>query len=199
MMQVLRGSLALLGLFIFSSCANFDNSTIQQTGQSARKVNQKIEVMAHKLVANIRQIDLSSKSIAITTFIPLDDLDDSSRFGRYVSEHLSEELFKLGFEIRELRTKEMIEINPGRGEFALSRNLPELFKKYQVDAFIGGTYSVVGRDIVLHARMVTYDTSRLVSAGSVEYRLGYKGMLKEMIEGDKGKERPVVKVYNEES
>ncbi|VAX21741.1 hypothetical protein MNBD_NITROSPINAE02-818 [hydrothermal vent metagenome] len=148
-----------------------------------------------EISARVREFDLDNKTIGITTFVELDNLENSSSFGRYISERLASELYKLGFHIRELRQRVDVETSRTRGEFALTRDGNLLMKKFQVDALLAGSYTRVGKKLVASARLVNRDTSHIVSVGAMTINLRKHREVLALLNRNAGGPPPVVKVY----
>ncbi len=154
-----------------------------------------IEDFAMEISARVREFDLDSKTIGVTTFVELDNLESSSSFGRHVSEQLASELYKLGFHIRELRQRVDVETIRTKGEFALTRNGNLLMKKFQVDALLAGSYTVVGKTLVASARIINRDTSHIVSVGGMTIDLKKHREVLSLLNRNSSGPPPVVKVY----
>ncbi len=159
-------------------------------------IEEKIKFIATELYQSMREFDPMEKSIAVTTFVDLDSLEVSSPFGRFIAEQLSTELHNLGFNIRELRQRKSIEFKKEKGEFALTRRSAELMKRFQVDAVLTGVYTVVGDEVVVNARFIDLDSSRVISVGHVVADLRSLDRIRDMLSRDTKKETPVVKVVH---
>jgi len=100
------------------------------------------------------------------------------------------EMHDLGFNIRELRQRKSIEFKRQEGEFGLTRQSADLMRKFQVDAVLAGTYLVVGAEVVVNARLIDVDSSRVISVGHMMVNLKQiRGMLPR-----NNRTAPVVKV-----
>ena len=106
--------------------------------------------------------------IAVTTFVDVNNLYDSSTFGRLISEQLMSELAMRGYKVIELRQAEAMQIMHGQGEFLLSRELPALRKFQDVSGLVVGTYVASPERVYLNARLVHPRNSSIISVGSVE-------------------------------
>jgi len=162
------------------------------------KIDEQIQVIAIELNHRIREFDPNDKSLAVTTFVDLDNLSESSSFGRFLGEQLSTELHKLGFNIRELRQRKTIAILRDKGEFALTREASELMKKFQVDAVLAGTYMLVGDEVVVNARVIDVDSSRVISVGQMITSLRGLDQIRALLSRRSRGSTPIVKVVNPE-
>jgi TolB-like protein len=175
------------------------NSTDEKTLGQVEYINEKILNIAIELNHRLREFTPGDKVVAVTTFVDLDSLDTSSSFGRYVSERLSMELHKLGFNIRELRQRKSISVEYEKGEFALTRNTEDLMRRAQVDAVLTGTYTVIGDEVIVNARFLDLDSSRVISVGHMVADFGSLKRIRNLLSRRHKGSTPVVKVVSPES
>lgn len=186
----------IVTIFTISACtANYMAMSNGPKMGQMEAIEEKINSIASELFRRMREFDPENKTVAVTTFVRLDDLEASSSFGRFVAERLSMELHNLGFNIRELRQRKEIEFKKTKGEFALTRNSKELMKRFQVDALLTGTYLVVGNEVVVNAKFIDIDSSRVISVGHAVADLNTLRRIRDMLPADK-KTAPVVKVVH---
>lgn len=148
---------------------------------SPEKINRKVTILATQLFTNLKQYSQENNAVVVTTFVDLDSLGTTNRFGRYVSERLGYVLHKMGFQIFEVRQSKWIKVVKNRGEFNLTRNARELLNKYRSDAVIVGTYLRVNDELVLHLRMLDRDSSRVLSVASMNFNLNEDYYLNKLI------------------
>jgi len=178
--------------FAFSGCETLASS-ISSSGTkksskeekslelSPDKLNQKVTMLATQLFSNLKDYDYKTRSLVVTTFVDMDSLNRTSRFGRYVSERLGQILHKMDFLVFEIRQAKWIRVIKKMGEFNLTREAKALFNRYRADAVIVGTYILVDGELTLHVRMLERDTSRVVSVASETFRLADDPYLKKLI------------------
>jgi TolB-like protein len=106
--------------------------------------------------------------IAVTTFVDIDNLYESSTFGRLLAEQMMSELAMRGYNVIELRQAEAMQIMYDRGEFSLSRDIATLKKNQDISAIVVGTYTASPDRVYLNCRMIDPATSLVASVGSVE-------------------------------
>jgi TolB-like protein len=106
--------------------------------------------------------------IGVTTFVNIDDLYNSSTFGRMVGEQLISELTMKGFDVIELRHADALQFLDSAGEFALSRDVRALRADRTLAAVVVGTYVVSPERVYINARLIEPSTALVLSAGSVE-------------------------------
>ncbi|VAX18259.1 hypothetical protein MNBD_NITROSPINAE04-561 [hydrothermal vent metagenome] len=194
-------SLVSIALFLFvtptlfSSCSTMQMDFEEPERNKIAELNSGIAELAIEISSRVREFSVSNKTIAVTTFVELDNLEKTSSFGRYVSEQLSAELFKLGFSVRELRQRVDIDIIRTKGELILSRRSEKLMKKFQVDSVIAGSYTVVGQKVTLNVRLLSLDTSRLISVGRIVADLKHNNYIAKLLSRGAHEPSPVVKVF----
>ncbi|MBF0169975.1 MAG: hypothetical protein HQK87_02625 [Nitrospinae bacterium] len=166
-----RPGVTLFGLVILLMMGGCSSLTRlqqeQEAGGPAQAFNKEIQIIAIEMVNRLREFDPTDRTVAVTTFVDLDNFEETSSFGRYVAEDLGMELFKLGFRLREIRQRVQIKITPEVGEVALTRDSAALMRSAQVDAVVTGAYSRFGDQVVVNARLIDVDTGRVVSAGQM--------------------------------
>jgi TolB-like protein len=106
--------------------------------------------------------------IGITTFVNLDDLYNTSSFGRMYAEQVMSELAMKGYDVVEIRHADALQFLSNTGEFALSRDIGMVRKERDLGGLIVGTYTVSPIRVYVNARLIDPATSLVVSAGSVE-------------------------------
>lgn len=102
--------------------------------------------------------------ILVASFVNIDDLDDSSTFGRVISEQFASRFNQKGYATIELKLRTTVFIKEGSGEFLLSRELEEISIKHRAQAVVVGTYAVASKKIYLTARVVNVSDGRVLSS-----------------------------------
>lgn len=106
--------------------------------------------------------------IGITTFVNIDDLNNTSTFGRMYGEQLMSELAMRGYDVIELRHADALQFLNNTGEFALSRDMGMVKRSHNLGGVVVGTYTVSPQRVYVNARLVDPSSSVILSAGSVE-------------------------------
>ncbi len=107
--------------------------------------------------------------ILVTTFVDNNDLEQTSRFGRILQEHISSRFVQMGYTVREIKMRKDLLIRKKSGEILLSRDLEHLKPTLSAQAALVGTYSFTNRIMYLSARLIDPETSAIIS--SVDYKL----------------------------
>ncbi len=119
---------------------------------------------ADYLIAKLPKDMLKGSPLLIASFVNVDNLNESSTFGRMVSEQLSSRFKQLGYTAIELKLRTTIFIKEGSGEFLLSRELSDISAKHNANAMVVGTYAIASDRVYLTVRIVNaVDSVILVS------------------------------------
>lgn len=186
----------LLAAAFAPGCAQFQefaNAPMDKRPQT-EIIKEKIKVVATEINYRLRSFEPTEKTIAVTTFVDLDNLDVASSFGRFLAEELASEMHTLGYNVRELRQRQGVEVVEQKGEFILTRRSEELMKSARIDAALTGTYMVVGDNVVVNARIVDLDSSMVISVGQMTANLRELGDIRELLAKSGQGAAPVVKV-----
>jgi TolB-like protein len=108
--------------------------------------------------------------IAVTTFVDVDNLYQSSTFGRILAEQLMSELTMRGYRVVEMRLSDSMQIMFQSGEFSLSRETGIIRDNQEISAIVVGTYAASPHRVYLNSRMIDPSSSMILSAGTVEMR-----------------------------
>jgi len=119
---------------------------------------------ADSLLNKVRPKLPKNSPILIASFVNIDDLDDSSTFGRVVSEQFASRLKQRNYTTIEMKLRTNVFIRAGSGEFLLSRELAEIGTKHRAQAVVVGTYAVASKKIYLTARVINVSDGRVLSS-----------------------------------
>lgn len=143
---------------------------IEGVDSSSKQLNLKIDKLSHDIAKNISAGD-HGRTLIVTTYVDLDDLDRTNGLGRYLTEYLMEELYKSGFRIVEVRTAKELNVSQFVGETALTRDTSEMMNKHRADAMVVGTYQKVDNIIRVSTRVVVAENQEVISVASTEIKV----------------------------
>jgi TolB-like protein len=116
------------------------------------------------LLANLKQQISFGDPVIVATFVNINNLRESSTFGRLAAENISSRLSQRGYKIIELRLRtNSIFMEEGKGELLLSRDLQSVSKKHNAAAVVVGTYGRANGLTYVSARIVNPSDSLVVS------------------------------------
>jgi TolB-like protein len=138
-----------------------DDSWTWLTGASIPGANYKA---ADFLLNNIQPKLPKDSPILVASFVNIDDLDDSSTFGRVVSEQFASRFKQRNYTTIEMKLRTNVFISASSGEFLLSRELTEISAKHRAQAVVVGTYAVASKKVYLTARIINVSDGRVLSS-----------------------------------
>lgn len=163
---MLRGILLAFMTVILSACSLLD------TGSSAPPPQPDLSELAHhaaeKIVSGNPDITNYSPMIA-STFVDIDNLSQSSTFGRISSEIMASALARYGMQVREIKMRDSMFIEESVGELILSRQVQRLSAQHDARSILMGTYAQGQDYIYVSARVVS--TGNAMVLGTADFRL----------------------------
>ncbi len=175
----LKFLIAVISLAItFTSCVSSGKAAPRPGGSDTFGAR----FMAYNLRANLRAPDVFGAPIVVTTFVDLNNLNQSSVFGRVLAEQLLDELHKAGFTLSEIRKGRDIFMKEALGEMILSRNARDVLAKSSARAVIAGTYVVTTKSVIINARLLDINSPLVLSSSS--YSLKMTEELKKLLTGE---------------
>lgn len=120
-----------------------------------------------------------SKRILVASAVNLNNVRQTSTFGRLIGELLSTRLAHHGYAVVEPTVRQGSVMISDEGQFLLSRNMQDLARDYNAGAVLVSTYTPAQDKVYVSAKLVNADFNTLVAA--VDYALPFgprtKGLL----------------------
>ena len=91
--------------------------------------------------------------VLVASLANIDDLEESSRFGRAVAEQVGSRMVQSGFVIREVKLANTLMVREHDGEFILSRDFANIANAHNADVVVTGTYSEAQLYMFVNLRM----------------------------------------------
>jgi TolB-like protein len=129
----------------------------------ARELKLKVRELTEQLVADMQDCSLQGSVVLPTSFVNLDDFNETSAFGRLIGEQLFYELNQRGYPVREYRMSGNIQPREKAGEFALSRELG----KISAQSVIVGTYAWANNAVFVNARLVHPGNGKVIRTANL--------------------------------
>lgn len=127
----------------------------------------------------------SGSSIVAASFVELDNLDQTSGFGRLASQQIGSRIGQHGFRVLEVRMGAELRMDIRQGEFLLTRDSARLLtSEYDAFAALVGVYSSVGDKLFVSARVVRLSDNALL--GAYEYYLPMDGDVRQLLAANSG-------------
>lgn len=158
--------LTLLILVILSACA--ETGPNYQAAEQSDFTKANYGAVDKLITAPAVSID-KTVPLLVATVVNIDSMNQSSRFGRLISEQIATRLTQLGFNVVEMKLRNNVYIREGAGELLLSRDVRDLSKNYNAQVVVVGNYAVAAGYVYLTLKAVTATDNRVV--GAVNYLL----------------------------
>lgn len=93
-------------------------------------------------LADVLKANGQDGPLIVATFAGVDNLEQSSRLGRTLSEQIGSRLVQAGFQVIEVKLRNNAFVSSSRqGEFLLSREIRDISANHKVNTVVVGTYS----------------------------------------------------------
>ncbi|MGE4456484.1 MAG: FlgO family outer membrane protein [Arcobacteraceae bacterium] len=171
--------------FIFSGCLSeltqklpvLTSSDTQVKKEPEKKNGMAVFSTVPELTKDITKQLLSThikpdkKTIIVTSFVDLNQLNSTSDFGRLVGENMISQLHMEGFRVKEYRGQNAVSINAS-GEFNLTRDIKKLPNTIEAEYILIGTYSNINETTLsINARIVDFANGDIYATATSIYSL----------------------------
>lgn len=121
-----------------------------------------------------------AQPVLVATLVDQEDLAESSRLGRLVSEHIGSRLSNKGVRVVELKLREQLFMKGSTGALLLSREVRDVSQAHSAQAVVVGTYTSSGQTLYLSLKLVKPEGNTVVSAHDYAMPLNanIKGLLR---------------------
>jgi TolB-like protein len=113
--------------------------------------------------------DQGDAAILVTTLVNIDNLKQTSTFGRLSADELGAGLAQRGIRIAETRMGNAFQIRPNGG-FVLSPEVRDFAVQQKADAVLVGTYADAGADLLVSVRLIRLSDDVII--GAFDYSVG---------------------------
>ena len=172
---------AALGLWAAASLALLPGCAQYYYGEHATATSTDL-VEANRIAADRLLQDAlidPDRPVLVATLVSVDQLGESSRLGRTITEQISGRLVQRGVLVIEPRMRASLAMSPAQGELLLSREVREVSRSHDAQAVLVGTYAVSVRSVYVSLKLVHPVGNVVVAA--VDYTLpmsdNVRGML----------------------
>lgn len=110
-----------------------------------------------------RQLD-SNVPLIVSTLVSIDELTESSRLGRTISEQIGSRLTHSGFQVVEMKLRSNIFVKQTEGELLLSREVSEIMKNHRAQAVVVGTYSTANNLVYVNLKIISNFDNVIIAA-----------------------------------
>jgi len=166
----------LIFILLLSGCAINKNSLFEKTPHKPTLIEKNREAIYSLILQNPK---IRNKTVIVASITNLDDLDESSKIGRIITEQLINNLTQNGIKVVEIRVRKnnIIQVEPKKGEFILSRDAKNIAKIQKANAVLVGTYSTYGKKLYVNIKLIDPKTDIIISAS--DYTLPLSNFIKD--------------------
>jgi len=165
MTRFFRTSAVLIGMLFLLGCANKWSIETEQDADIVAASHAAADALIKQLQGKVEP----NRPFLAASFVDINDLEQTTSFGRIVSQQLVTQFSNKGFVVVEMLLRKNIYIRQKGGEFLLSRAVREISKTHDAGAVIVGTYAVGARSVYITAKVI--DTIDNAVLGAFDYRL----------------------------
>ena len=137
-------SVVFILLPLLSGCAHVNNNDLITSGYG----------MADELLNQVFPPLSFDRPLLVTTFADIDNLNESSTFGRTVAEIVASRFTLRGYKVIEMKLRNDVYIKEKNGEFILSRDVKNISIQHNAQAVIAGTYAVGSNSVYVKANII---------------------------------------------
>jgi len=154
--------LSYRGVALAPNSYRYEPILIQPSVTPSGQFNSGLIFIAEQIDRNVSPEDRQLPTV-FNAIVNLNDLSETSPFGRLVGEHLIHELQVRGWPVSDIRLSKDLIIN-GSGEFSLSRDLKRIRELTPAVNVVTGTYTSTRDGVLLNIRVLNLETGRIVSS-----------------------------------
>jgi len=177
--KIVKSGLIASLVFGLAGCTGSTPNEVAPTKVEAKKVadikmsshgeiDDKIKILADKLLASSRLTQKDLGNIAVTSFVDLHQLNKTTPFGRFLGEGIFNELFVRGFNLVDFRAGKSLAVNAD-GEFFITRDVKKINETVNNTYILVGTYSYMHGKVLLNARIMDNQSGKLVATAKTHY------------------------------
>lgn len=160
-----------LAVWVFTGCTTVDDGL----GSDLIKLNYRAtDALMQGVVLDPTQ------AVLVATLVDQEELSESSRLGRLVSEHIGSRLSNKGVRVVELKLREQLFMKGSTGALLLSREVRDVSQAHSAQAVVVGTYTSSGQTLYLSLKLVKAEGNTVVSAHdyAIPLNANIKGLLR---------------------
>lgn len=142
---------------MLSACASYQQGNKNSMIRASYEAADRLAAMAYPTV----KVD---QPVIVATFVQLDQLTETTNFGRLMAEQVASRLLFQQYPIVELKLRGSVFVREGKGELLLSREVKDISAAHNVQAVVVGTYVVAGEKLFLNMKVVRPLDNRVLAA-----------------------------------
>jgi TolB-like protein len=159
-MNIKRTFLGLTVAAVLAGCAT------SQLPLTETEVVMRNNAAGDVLASLIKTRGMAGTPVVVASIVEVDDMEQSSTFGRMVGEQIASRLAFAGVPVVELKLRNTLYMSQKGGEFMLSRELQQLTLEHKASLAVVGTYAVANQEVLVTVKAVDVTTNNIVAAHS---------------------------------
>ena len=152
--------LGLVAILAAAGCAT------SQAPLAETEVVQRNNAAGDALANLLKTRGMAGAPVVVATLVEVDNMEQSSTFGRMVGEHIASRLAVAGVPVVELKLRNTLYMSQRGGEFMLSRELQQLTLEHKASLAVVGTYAVANQEVLVTLKAVDVTNNNIVAAHS---------------------------------
>ena len=145
----------------------YEPIVVQRSGTHAGLFNSGMMFLTEQIERNAHP-EVRTRPTVITSFVDLNNLNETSALGRLMGEHFMHQLQIRGWNVTDMRMTRDLIINE-EGEFSLSRELKRLRGSMSAANVVTGTYSLTVDGILVSVRVLDLASGQVVSTSQTRF------------------------------
>lgn len=114
----------------------------------------------------LKQLDgklTPNQPLIVATLVNINHLEQSSTFGRLISEQVSSKFSQAGLQVVEMKLRDNIFMKQDQGELMLTRNVKNIAHSYDAQAVVVGTYAESDRLVYVNLKVIQPQTDIILA------------------------------------
>ena len=133
--------------------------------------------MADNLQNNLTQPLRPDDTIIVASFVNVDNLEQSSTFGRIIAEQIGSRFAQKGYKVVEMKLRQhSVFMAERKGEFLLSRDLREVSRNHNAAAVVVGVYGEAYDRVYVSSRIVRPSDNVVIASCDYGVPMDYNEM-----------------------
>lgn len=158
-----RLALIALSAFLLGSCATQAGGPTYEAAAHSQLIQANYDA-TDRLLAGLRAPIDPNAPILTAVLVNIDQLDESSRFGRIVAEHIASRLTQKGYAVVEAKLRGSLFVKQSEGEILLSRELKDISQSHNAQVVVVGTYAVAADYLYVNLKVVSPQDNIVLAA-----------------------------------
>lgn len=150
--------LIVAAALVLTACADQSYNADYHSGSPAMLINANYAA-AETLLKQLGDGLSRDQPLIVATLVSIDNLENSSTFGRLSSEQISARFSRAGWRMIEMKFRDNVYMKRDQGELLLTREIRDVAQQHQAQAVIVGTYGVSNDAVFVNLKVINPNTN----------------------------------------